>query len=59
MLESDVQEIIDCLPKDRTLFYYYKDRYGTHYDKSTKKKGDTKPSYEAREDALKALYGVK
>lgn len=27
MKKEDAQEIIDCLPKGRTVFYYFKDRY--------------------------------
>ncbi len=27
MNKEDAQEIIDCLPKGRTVFYYFKDRY--------------------------------
>lgn len=53
MKEAFVQEIIACLPKDRSLFYYFKDRYAlmllSHFV------GDGKTIREIRESRMARL----
>lgn len=51
MKQQEAKEIIECLPRDRTLFYYYKDRYAAWILESITQQG------EKISDLKKSCYG--